>query len=44
MSIKMKNQDDVMRASDNFNRVANKIKEREETIALLGDREIRLAR
>ena len=44
MGIEMKNQTDVTRASNNFKRVANKLREHEENMALLEGRGIRLSR
>ena len=41
MGIQMKNPSDVTRASNNFNRVANKVRENEEKLALLEGRGVR---
>ena len=42
IGVKMKSQGDVTRAANNFTRVANKIRENEEKLALLEGRGIRL--
>jgi hypothetical protein len=42
IGVKMKSQSDVTRAANNFTRVANKIRENEEKLALLEGRGIRL--
>jgi hypothetical protein len=44
MSIEAKSQVDTTKAANNFTRVANKIRENEEKLALLEGRGIRLAR
>lgn len=44
IGIQLKSQQDVTRAANNFDRVANKIKEAEEKLALLEGRGMRLAR
>jgi hypothetical protein len=43
IGIKMKSQSDVTRAANHFTRVANKVRENEEKIALLEGRGIRLS-
>jgi hypothetical protein len=44
LAIESKSEQDVTRAANNFNRVATKVRENEEKIALLEGRGIRLAR
>jgi hypothetical protein len=44
VSIQMKNQNDVTRAANNFSRVAAKMRENEEKLALLEGRGIRMNR